>query len=241
MKPNYTKHAVHTAAVALLVLSVTGCQLSVAGVSHPAQDDDVVDVQQAYSGQESDSPQKTYNTKDKGDVIAVKDPLEDDGSATDPDATTESSTGKPAKPTPPAAKADKAWNAQAPRLIGVAIGESKSEAAAKLGKPLDSYPLEDGDAKLSVDEYAAYTVGYGSDKNVVFVEVFDKAAVTGLNGIRVGDSGRSAVKAIGKPSSQTASVISYEADGALLKLDLDPQNSRIVSIKLFSTDRQPQS
>lgn len=242
MKFNYARRAAGAAAAALLAMSVTGCQLGAGDSSQPAGNDDRAAIRHADPGPESDSPQKTYNAKDKGSYAAVKDTDEDGEAAAIPNATTESSEGaaavKPGKTTGPAA--DAAWNAEAPRLIGVALGEPKSEAGAKLGKPLDTYPLEDGTRKLSVDEYADYAVGYGSDKKVVFVEAFGKAAVTGLSGLRIGDSGNAAVKALGKPSTRTTSVIAYEAAGALLKLDLDPQNNRIVSIKLFSADRQPQ-
>ncbi|MBM7563667.1 hypothetical protein [Paenibacillus sacheonensis] len=240
MKVVYAKHTIHAAAAALLVLSITGCQLNAIGISDSKADKDMASAQHASGGGDiSDSPQKSYDTKDGGSVKPAKNLVEEGGSSDSPDATTESSAVTARKSPATTLESEDAWNEEAPRLLGIALGDSHAEAGIKLGKPADSYPIADGGDRLTVEEYAAFSVGYDGDQQVVFVDVFDHRAATGLSGLRVGDSGSAALKALGKPDTHTSSVLAYEADGALLKLDLDPQNDRIISIKLFSTDRQP--
>ena len=183
--------------------------------------------------------EKTDDTTD-GSVVPVTDNLTDAGiNAAATDATAESSGGKPGKPSPPAGKAEDAWHPESPKLLGIGIGDARSAAVKKLGKPNDAYTLDDEDGELTVEEYAAFALGYTAAGAVKFVEVFDKAAAAGLGGLRVGDNEANAVKKLGKPDTHTSSVLAYEAKGALLKLDLDPRNSRILSIKLFSADDQP--
>lgn len=232
MKPVRPKQALAAVAAALLIVALTGCQFDPTREFASTTEPDTVTASPITdAGSKPNSPQKTYNERENGNGKQVSDELAADGNATTADARTESSNGSGKSP---AAESEQTWNAKAPKLLGIAIGESKATASDRLGKPIDSYALDDDKDKLSVDEYAAYSIGYTASQKVRFVEAFDKSATTGLNGLRVGDTGKSAVKLLGKPATQTSSVLSYPAEGALLKLDLDPRNGRIVSIKLFS-------
>ena len=86
---------------------------------------------------------------------------------------------------------------------------------------------------MYVSDYEGFSIGYDSKYKVKFVEVFDQEVKTGLNGLKIGQLGEEAVKALGKPSSHNTYTLGYKADGAFLKLDLDPQSNEVVSIKLF--------
>ncbi|NBD26263.1 hypothetical protein [Paenibacillus glycinis] len=239
MKSLQAKQAAIAAAAVLLAIAVTGCELDYAGPAGLDAAAGDAAAQAHHPDVRSDSPQKTYDTED-GSVVPVTDNLPDAGiNAANSDATAESSGGKPGKSSPPAGKAEDAWHAETPKLLGVGIGDARASAVKKLGKPNDTYALDDEDGKLTVEEYAAFALGYTAAGAVKFVEVFDKTAAAGLGGLRIGDNEADAVKKLGKPDTHTSSVLAYKAKGALLKLDLDPRNSRILSIKLFSADDQP--
>ncbi|SFI27298.1 hypothetical protein SAMN02799624_00035 [Paenibacillus sp. UNC496MF] len=230
MNNGYPNRTASAAAVMLLAVTLAGCQMRVAGLS--AGDDAGGQASARNAGQGlSDSPQKAYDNKSNTGGAPVTGSL-NGGEHADPNAVTESSAGGTSAPS---AKTEEAWNAKAPKLFGIAIGEAEASASAKLGKPSDVYPLDDDGGTLSVKEYAACSVGFSPDKKVKFVEVFGRSAATGLGGLRVGDTASAAVKKLGQPGTHTGSVLAYDAEGALLKLDLDPDNERILSIKLFAS------
>ncbi|AZN42183.1 hypothetical protein [Paenibacillus albus] len=223
-----------TGAACLLILLLAGCQLGSGEFSLANNDNTVVSHDNSAStNEQSDSPQKALDTNiSTADASGETTPNTD--ATTVADATTEStSTGsKPTSKLPD--KNEKKWDSKAPKLHGIAIGDSKASWDSKLGKPTDIYKMDDDKETITVSEYASFSVGYGADKLVKFVDVFGKSVGTGLNGLRVGDSQSAVVKSLGKPDIQTASVLAYKGTGALLKLDLDPANSKILSIKLFS-------
>ncbi|QYR23533.1 hypothetical protein KZ483_11805 [Paenibacillus sp. sptzw28] len=226
--------AARWAAIALLSVIIAGCQIeahtpssvTVSGNSQPGQAD-------SDSGNRAESPQQTFNNnKNTGDIPVVN-AIANEEKTGIADAKMESSPGKASQ------KEEKKWNPEAPKLHGISIGDAQSGLAEKLGKPIDSYSFEDEDETLIVNEYSGFSVGLGQNKKVKFVEVFDSGAMTGLNGLRVGQDVNSAVKLLGKPDTHTASLLAYNASGALLKLDLDPDDNTIVSIKLFLNSDQP--
>ncbi|WP_143069200.1 hypothetical protein [Paenibacillus sp. OV219] len=225
-----------TGAACLMILLMAGCQLSTGEYSLENNDNAVVShINSASTNEQSDSPQKALDTNlSAAEVNSGETPANNDAT-TIADATTESTstTMKPSAKSP-AAKNEKKWDSNAPKLLGIAIGDSKANWDSKLGKPADIYKIDDDKESVTVSEYAAFSVGYGADKKVKFVDVFDKSAGTGLNGLNVGDSQNAVVKSLGKPDIQTASVLAYKGTGALLKLDLDPANNQVLSIKLFS-------
>ncbi|MFC4810095.1 hypothetical protein [Paenibacillus sp. GCM10023250] len=231
MNTGYPLRAAGATALMLLAVTLAGCQLRAADL--PAGGDNAGGQAAPQNAHPSltDSPQKAYDNKSRNVGAPVTGGLTG-GKGADPDSVTESSAGGK---TVPSAKTEETWNAKAPKLFGIAIGEAEASASAKLGKPSEAYPLDDEGGTLSVKEYAACSVGFSPDKKVKFVEVFGRSAATGLGGLRVGDTASAAVKKLGEPDTHTGSVLAYDADGALLKLDLDPENERILSIKLFAS------
>ncbi|CAH1215378.1 hypothetical protein PAECIP111893_03942 [Paenibacillus plantiphilus] len=218
--------AARTAAIALLSILVAGCQTET-DRHIPVSD---TGISSSGLAKTTDSPQKVYNHSDNSSNPVVNTILED-GVSDVPSAQAESSSGT--KTAPSAAKSENKWDSSSPKLHGVGIGDAQAATERKLGKPVEKYSIEDENETLTIHEYTGFSIGYGKDKKVRFIEVFDSGTVTDLNGLRIGDTENAAIKALGKPDTHTASVLSYKAAGALLKLDMDPDKNEIISIKLF--------
>jgi len=231
-----SKTAARTAAVLILAVVLTGCQQDLnRNESNSSTENSQLPGQvSSPTGKLANSPQQTYNgsTTSNGSIIAEATSNRD---KPETDAITESSIGKKQN-----AKEEKAWDPKSPKLKGITLGDSKSIMLDKLGAPTDSYTLGAGRDALQVNEYTGFSIGYNAADQVAFIEIFDASVSTGLNGLKVGSSKDATIKALGKPTSHTTSVLAYEAEHALLKIDLDPENGTIVSIKLFQ-DKQATS
>jgi hypothetical protein len=236
MTQSYTNSrlAARWAAIALLSVIIAGCQIEANTPSSVTVSDNSHSGQAGGdSGLQAESPQQTFNNSKNAGDIPVVNAIANEEKTGIADAKMESSPGKTSQ------KEEKKWDPGAPKLHGISIGDPQSGLAEKLGKPIDSYSFEAEDETLTVNEYSGFSVGLGPNKKVKFVEVFDSGAATGLNGLRVGHDVNAAVKLLGKPETHTASLLAYKAAGALLKLDLDPDDNTIVSIKLFLNSEQP--
>jgi len=227
-----SKTAARTAAVLILAVVLTGCQQDL----HRNQSLSSTETNQ-MPGQASDttgklanSPQQTYNSTTSNGSLTAE--VTNNREKPETDAITESSIGKKQN-----AKEEKAWDPQSPKLKGITLGDNKSALLDILGKPADSYTLGSGNDVLQVNEYTGFSIGYNTADHVAFIEIFASSVSTGLNGLKVGSSKDATIKALGKPTSHTTSVLAYEAEHALLKIDLDPEKGTVVSIKLFQ-DKQ---
>lgn len=129
---------------------------------------------------------------------------------------------------------DEKFDPAHPKLLGIALGDKKDAVLKRLGKPVEQFTMEDEKDPVTVFEYDGYAVGFNKSMQVLFVEVSSSDAATGLNGLKVGDKDKDALKALGKADSNTNYVLSYKTDDVLLKLDIDPQTHVIQSIKLFA-------
>ncbi|WP_341282021.1 hypothetical protein [Paenibacillus sp. FSL H8-0537] len=221
------------AAVVAIAIATAGCQ-SMARPSEAAQSASTPLTAEQLLNQ-SGSPQKTYleNTLEQ-----KQSPLQNQAVEDHVDASTEvnAANGLSSNKSSPAKTTEEGkWNAAKPALLGLAIGDSKAAMTKLFGAALDSYTLEEeNQVKIEVHEYDGFAIGL-SDKNTIqYIEVYDKKVKTGLSGIKIGDHSKAAVKALGKPTSQSDFIIAYEGTKTLLKLDLDPELSEIVSIKLLA-------
>lgn len=228
--------------VAAAAVTISGCQMSLPySSSEPDSIKPEPSKAAATSDHVGDSPQKTFNIKDSlsGEVPVVN-AIGDNTKASAPNAQTESTTITTNKtPSSQAVKEENKWDPKSPRLHGIAINDSRTIIESKLGKPSDSYTYDDEDEAITINEYVTFSVGFGKNKKVKFIEVFDRKCVTDLNGLRVGDNESLAVKLLGKPDTHTTSVLTYKAANSLLKLDLDPDTNEIISIKLFLNPEKP--
>lgn len=226
--------AAKMSAVLLLSVIIAGCQADLnAPPSVPGTSAEVNGPSLPDPLPNPDSPQKTYNGAYNSGDIPVANAISDNDKTDQPDAVTQSSAGKKDnKPDVVPVKEEKKWDPKAPKLHDIALGDSETALDRKLGKPSDSYDLEDETEMLHVKEYDGFAVGFVSGK-VRFVEVFKAKTSAELNGLHIGDNKDAALKALGKPDTNTSSVLAYKAAKALLKIDLEPKTGTIISIKLF--------
>ncbi|PZD95987.1 hypothetical protein DNH61_11185 [Paenibacillus sambharensis] len=174
----------------------------------------------------ADSPQQALNKRITEQSPAISDTVEDrkQGSGRLSNAASESSVSQK--------DALEAW-LSSPSLKGISLGDSRSSVIKQYGSPDESYTLNERKSQVEVYDYEGFTVGFSDDGVVHFVEVYGEGLQTGIAKLLIGDEGDKAKKTLGTPHSSTKYVLSYTADQTMLKLDLEPDTSRIVSMKLF--------
>jgi hypothetical protein len=125
-----------------------------------------------------------------------------------------------------------AFDATMPTLMGIAIGTEAAVVKQRFGEPTDTFELPDESVEASVNAYPGFTIGIRNGK-VLFVEVSTRSVSPGLNGLRLGDTREAALEKLGQPTADSEFIVSYAGNGAILKLDLNPETNQIHSIKLF--------
>lgn len=211
------------AALAVLAISLTGCQ------SENNIDEDAGRLA-AEQPSEADSPQKSYfdnesktNHPSPAQVTDQKASTETSGARQDGQQK-EDQEAEPGK-----------WDTTLPTLYGTSIGDSSDTIADRYGQENDRYSLEDPAGTVTVLEYDGFSVGMNKNHTVQFVEVYEPHIAAGLNGVRIGNKPEKAVDALGKPASATDYLLIYDAEGATLKLDVNPDSNEIVSMKLLAS------
>jgi len=126
------------------------------------------------------------------------------------------------------------WQPASPLLKGIAIGDSIADIRQLYGKETAVYRLVEDNETIKVLEYVGFSIGLNEQDSVHFVEIYGKKLPTGLSGIQIGDHPEQAVSELGKPEKQTDYLLTFAAAGALLKLDIDPNENEIISIKLIA-------
>lgn len=121
-------------------------------------------------------------------------------------------------------------------MLGIAIDDPMQHVSSQFGRPDEQYMMEDGSEMLVVHNYPGFTIGFNEHKGVHFIDIYSQDMDPGLHGIRIGSSVDAVLNILGEPITHTSSVIMYEGDGTVLKLDIDHQTSTVVSIKLFSSN-----
>ncbi len=179
--------------------------------------------------QEPISPQETYVNQADSAILPVHPAVEVEQQEADI-ASNAASGKKPVKDEEAEAK----WSAALPQLRGLSIGASQESVIRAYGEPVDEYPIASGEEKLTIMEYNGFTFGIAQGI-VSFIEVYGAKVSTGLDGLRIGDDMKTAIDKLGKPDRSTSYVLSYLADDATLKLDLDPKTQQILSVKLFTS------
>lgn len=215
------------AAAAAIALLLTGCQSSV-----ESRDSYWFTTSEAKNG----SPQKSYevNTQNADSEDA---PSQNRPDSNEHEASTEASkpgsnqehgiSGKTPVPS-------EDWSMISPQLLGISIGDSDSLIESQFGKELDRYSLIEEAGDIQVLEYDGFAVGLNTGGVVHFVEVHSSHIAAGLSGLRIGDKPEKAINELGKPDTQSDYLLVYDAEGAMLKLDVDPDANKIVSMKLLS-------
>jgi len=225
--------ALKLAAVAALTVIAAAC--SNPEVSHNKPYATELPANKEQNVHKADSPQKNYfeNIAQNG----TAEPVEAEA-ATDNYANTESSQSTDHADSPKSHDSstrtkDAVWLSEQPSLLELSIGDSEQQVNERYGDALDSYLLSDGTEQIQVLEYEGFAVGINEKDKVHFVELYARSYKPGLSGLQIGDTLDEALKALGKPDTQTDYLLTYQAEGAFLKLDLDPSLNEVISIKLL--------
>lgn len=127
-----------------------------------------------------------------------------------------------------------AYQQQKPTLMGLQIGTYKNTVLDRFGEAANKFVMDEDADAITVYEYVDFSVGFNKANELAFVDVHTDDIDPGLGGLRLGYKSEDAVRILGKPDSNTTYVLSYKAQGTVLRLDIDPKDDTIQSIKLFS-------
>lgn len=123
-----------------------------------------------------------------------------------------------------------------PRLVGLMIDQSKEQVISQYGEPLNIYTIDAELNPIEIYIYEGFQVGFDQEQTILFVEVTSPDVQPGLNGLHLGDPRSKIIELLGTPTSQTEFVVSYISNEVVLKLDIDPVEDKILSIKLFANE-----
>lgn len=142
---------------------------------------------------------------------------------------------QPAQSAKPKVEAKDAYKEGKPTLLGLALKTPKDDVLAKLGAAKNKFVMDDETDPVTVYEYADFSVGFNKKGTLEFVDIRSADIDPGLHGLHLGQKLQDAVDALGKPDTNTSYVLTYKSEGTVLKLDLDPKNGTIRSIKMFAS------
>jgi hypothetical protein len=132
--------------------------------------------------------------------------------------------------------ADLAFQPKSPSLAGIKLGASDKEVVKKHGLPEETYLLPGDNQSVNIWEYNGLSIGLDEQDKVVYVEVTSPDVLTGIQGLKSGMNGSAAGELLGIPSDDQTNVLTLEVSGGWFKLDLDPDNRQVLSLKLLSRE-----
>lgn len=141
---------------------------------------------------------------------------------------------KPNTSTKPQIEIKSPYTQEKPTLLGLSLKTSTEEITEKLGKPKNTFLMEDDADPITVYDYTDFLAGFNQKNQLQFIDIRSESIDPGLNGLKLGDPVADVSKALGKPDSNTSLVMTYKSPGAVLKLDIDPKSQKVNSIKLFA-------
>jgi len=137
---------------------------------------------------------------------------------------------------PPTKPAEHAFETQSPSLAGLKLGASDKEIVKHYGVPDDSYPLPGDSSTVNIWEYDGLAIGLNERDKVVYIEITSSKVSTGVQGLSYGMDGAKAADLLGIPAGTQTNVLALEVTGGWLKVDLDPDSRKVLSIKLLNDD-----
>lgn len=228
-KPSFAK----VAAAAVFAFVIAGCQNQAEPAAPPVTE--IAEEQPIQESNNANTPQKTYLEDEHTQVPFEEPSLSGAGTeGNSPGETSALHNDEPDKAVVNTESEDQPWTSSNPKLVGIGIDDSEDEITRLFGEPIDSYRLEEDADPVTVNEYDGFAVGINASRSVQYIEVYSDHISAGLSGLAIGDKPDTAIRQLGKPSTQTEYLLTYEAEGALLKIDLDPVQNSIVSIKLLT-------
>lgn len=136
--------------------------------------------------------------------------------------------------TKPKVKEEDVYQQEKPTLMGLKLGTSKDAVLERFGKAKKQFVMDEDEDAIQVYDFGDFSVGFNTKNALEFVDVHSTDIDPGLRGLHLGQSVQEAIDILGKPDSNTTYVLSYKSQGTLLKIDIDPNENIIQSIKLFA-------
>ncbi|SDO29951.1 hypothetical protein SAMN04487897_111112 [Paenibacillus sp. yr247] len=134
----------------------------------------------------------------------------------------------------PKIKAEDAYQQEKPTLMGLKLGSNKNVVLDRFGKAKKQFIMDEDTDPIQVYDFIDFSVGFNKKDTLEFVDVHTAEIDPGLRGLHLGQKVQDAIAILGKPDTNTTYVLSYKSQGTLLKLDIDPKENTIQSIKLFA-------
>ncbi|NEW08654.1 DUF4309 domain-containing protein [Paenibacillus sp. SYP-B3998] len=140
-----------------------------------------------------------------------------------------------AKPTAkPKIKAEDTYKQENPTLMGLKLGAAKTTVLDSFGKAKKQFVMDEDEDAIQVYDYSDFSVGFNKKDQLEFVDVHSVDIDPGLRGLKLGQNMQDVITILGKPDANTTYVLSYKSQNTILKIDIDPKESTIQSIKLFA-------
>ncbi|TVY04153.1 hypothetical protein [Cohnella terricola] len=149
--------------------------------------------------------------------------------------TVETSTIQP-QSKPPSKPTEPIFEPQSPSLASLKLGASEKEVVKHYGAPDDSYPLPGDSNTINIWEYDGLAIGLNERDKVVYIEITSNKVNTGVQGLSYGMDGTKAADLLGISAGAKTNVLALEVSGGWLKVDLDPDSRKVLSIKLLKDD-----
>lgn len=118
-------------------------------------------------------------------------------------------------------------------LMNIRIGDTLTQVKKLHGEASQQYEMASDNNPIMVYVYHGFEVGFDSSQKAEFIDVTSSQVDPGLNGVRVQQTVEDAVAVLGPPDVNTQFVLNYYYEDVVLKMDIDPRNHTISSIKLF--------
>lgn len=140
----------------------------------------------------------------------------------------------PSTITPPE---DPLFDSQSPSLAGIHLGNTDKSVVKRFGPPIDTYQLPgDGEQSIEIWEYKGISIGLNAQDKVVYVEINSSQVDTGIRGLSFGMNGDDAARLLETPHDERTNVVTAQVSGGWMKLDLDPDTRKVLSLKLLDED-----
>ncbi|RKP54331.1 hypothetical protein D7Z26_13295 [Cohnella endophytica] len=130
---------------------------------------------------------------------------------------------------------DPVFQPKSPSLAGIKLAATDKTVVKHYGMPSDTYLLpDDNDRSIEIWEYDGMSVGFDEQDRVVYVEINSSKTDTGIRGLAFGMDGSEAARLLGIPADDRTNVLTLQVSGGWMKLDLDPDSRKVLSLKLLA-------
>ncbi|XID93707.1 hypothetical protein ACF3MZ_04015 [Paenibacillaceae bacterium WGS1546] len=131
-----------------------------------------------------------------------------------------------------------AFQPQSPSLAGIRLDMPAKEIVDRLGSAKDTYRLPGDERTIEIWEYEGLSVGLNDRNRVAYVEISSSEVNTEIKGMQLGIDGALAADLLGLEADERTNVLTAEVSGGWLKLDLDPDTRKVLSIRLLNGEME---